>query len=271
MLPKYDLNKLESAMADFNVATGISISLYNTDCKPITSSGTSSGGYCRLVASVKKGRHSCARSNAALIEKCRKTKQIVRHICGAGLLDIAIPLLHRDEIVGFLMLGQIRCTEKFPEEALSFPVDEQALRSRYAETPLFDETKIESIINIATMLTKYIMFENLVRSQQKQSAVAIADFIEENLSTKLTVEVISSGVHLSPAGIYKCMRQNYSCTLGEYICDCRIKRAALLLEDANLSVEEVAEAVGFSDAAYFSRCFKKARGVSPRAYRQSLQ
>ena len=268
MLAEYDINKLEDAIYDFNIATGVSITPYDLEERPITLRGTTSGRYCNLVASTNEGARACARSNRALISRCRETKQPVRHICGAGLLDIAIPLLHRGETVGFLMIGQIRNNEQLPECAQKFPIDREEILDCYRGLPLYNDQMIESIINIATMLTKYVMFENMVKSQQKPSSVAIADYVESHLCEKLTVGTVSRGMHMSVSGIYKCMRQSYGCTLSEYITERRIAKAAELLEEGELSVEAVAEAVGFTDAAYFSRRFKKIRGISPLKYRK---
>jgi AraC-like DNA-binding protein len=47
----------------------------------------------------------------------------------------------------------------------------------------------------------------------------------------------------------------------------RLGRAATLLERSNLTVTEVAVSVGFRDPLHFSRRFRRAYGVSPRAYR----
>ena len=271
MLPRYDLNKLENAMYDFNQATGISISLYDTDGKMVTRRGTNASVYCSLIATTKEGQRACRRSNRALIEECRRTKKTARHICESGLLDIIIPLLHRGEIVGFLMLGMIKINQRFPEGALSLPLYESDLKERYDSLPLLDEQKIESIINIATMLTTHIMFENMVRSRRNQSSNTIADYVERHLGERLTVESVARGVHLSAGSIYKTIHKQYNCTLGEYVCTKRIERARTLLEDKELSIEQVADAVGFTDPAYFSRCFKKVVGVSPREFRKTLQ
>ncbi|MBD9640698.1 helix-turn-helix domain-containing protein [Ensifer sp. ENS07] len=43
--------------------------------------------------------------------------------------------------------------------------------------------------------------------------------------------------------------------------------ASILLDNSGLQVSEVAEVLGFKDAAYFSRFFKRIAGVSPRAHR----
>ena len=47
----------------------------------------------------------------------------------------------------------------------------------------------------------------------------------------------------------------------------RLERAALLLEQRAGTISEVAYAVGFRDAEYFSRLFRQAYGIPPSAYR----
>jgi AraC family transcriptional activator of pobA len=49
-----------------------------------------------------------------------------------------------------------------------------------------------------------------------------------------------------------------------------IQEATTLLDSSTLQISEAAEALGFKDAAYFSRFFKRMSGVSPRAYRQGI-
>lgn len=267
MLPEYDVGKLESAVYDFNRATGVSITLYDPALRAMTHRGLNAARYCRLIASCKEGGRICGRSNRALIEECRRAKRPVRHICGAGLLDIAIPLLHREEIVGFLMIGQIRRSEEPPVIADTLPLDHGELEDCYRSLPIYNDGMIESIINIATMLTKYIVFENMVKAPAAQSA-AVASYIDAHLTERLSVEELARATHISPSGLYKCMRHRFGCTPREYIRARRIERALPLLEDTALSIERVAETVGFTDAAYFSRCFKKIHGCSPLRYRK---
>jgi AraC-like DNA-binding protein len=49
--------------------------------------------------------------------------------------------------------------------------------------------------------------------------------------------------------------------------DVRRRRAIQLLENTSLSMEQVAERTGFSDAASFRRSFRKWTGQAPKAYR----
>ncbi len=52
----------------------------------------------------------------------------------------------------------------------------------------------------------------------------------------------------------------------EYLTRFRINKAAALLRSSNLSVGEAAYSTGFSDQLYFSRVFKKYKGVPPSKY-----
>lgn len=51
----------------------------------------------------------------------------------------------------------------------------------------------------------------------------------------------------------------------------RLRRARALLENSRLSVEQVAEAVGYQDATALRRLMKKVAGANPSRYRQVLQ
>lgn len=56
----------------------------------------------------------------------------------------------------------------------------------------------------------------------------------------------------------------------EYRIQIRLENACSLLRSTSYSMREISEAVGFTDAAYFSRLFKKRFGQSPQNYRNSL-
>lgn len=54
----------------------------------------------------------------------------------------------------------------------------------------------------------------------------------------------------------------------EYLANARVNKAKFLLSSTSLSVEGVAEALGYYDACYFSRQFKRITGTSPGKYRK---
>ena len=62
------------------------------------------------------------------------------------------------------------------------------------------------------------------------------------------------------------LQMNYS----DYIASLRIQRAKELLQNEVLSIQEIAEQVGYNDYFYFTKVFKKVQGISPSKYRKSL-
>jgi AraC-like DNA-binding protein len=58
---------------------------------------------------------------------------------------------------------------------------------------------------------------------------------------------------------------------GRFHLDSRIDRAAALLHQGRLTIKEIAAQLNFCDEFYFSRCFKRRFGQSPRAFRQRVR
>ena len=57
----------------------------------------------------------------------------------------------------------------------------------------------------------------------------------------------------------------------QYILSIRINNAVSLLETTDYNVTEISAIVGYENPLYFSRIFKKQKGVSPSEYRKMLQ
>ena len=57
----------------------------------------------------------------------------------------------------------------------------------------------------------------------------------------------------------------------QYILSKRIYNAEILLRDPSYNVTEISRIVGYDNPLYFSRIFKKAKGLSPSEYRKSIE
>ena len=91
-------------------------------------------------------------------------------------------------------------------------------------------------------------------------------FIDYNYSRSIDVDDIAANVGISRSHLYRLFMKHISVPPNEYLTRYRIQKASLLLESSNLSVGEAAYSTGFSDQLYFSRVFKKYKGLSPSQY-----
>lgn len=83
----------------------------------------------------------------------------------------------------------------------------------------------------------------------------------------LGVDDLCAAVHLSRAQVHRRLTGQTGLSATLYIRSVRLERAKELLEQTDLAVFEVAYAVGFQDAAYFSRVFGERYGRAPRDVR----
>ena len=82
-------------------------------------------------------------------------------------------------------------------------------------------------------------------------------YIETNYSYPVTVEDIAYYVGISRSHLFR-----------EYLTEYRIKQACHLLRETDLSVSAIAYSVGFENNLYFSKAFRKQKGLSPSEYRK---
>ena len=94
------------------------------------------------------------------------------------------------------------------------------------------------------------------------------DYIYDHLHTRITVELLAKRVNLTPSYLSRLFKKETGQNFLDYLTELRISKAKELLCGETLSVQDVAETVGYSDLKYFSRLFKKATGVSPSDYKK---
>lgn len=91
--------------------------------------------------------------------------------------------------------------------------------------------------------------------------------IEDNLdNTDLDVSFLVEAIGMSKTVLYKKVQAITNLSVADLIKTVRLKQAALLLEQNQMSIADIAFAVGFNDRKYFSKEFKKQFEVSPSEY-----
>lgn len=96
-------------------------------------------------------------------------------------------------------------------------------------------------------------------------------FIEYNYSRDIDVDALAANAGISRSHLYRLFMQHISMPPNEFLTRYRIQKASILLKSHHLSVGEAAYSTGFSDQLYFSRVFKKYKGVPPSRYAEFAQ
>ena len=105
-----------------------------------------------------------------------------------------------------------------------------------------------------------------VGSSSSQSVLAAIKYIQFNYSHDISVDDIAKAVGVSRSHLYRVFMSNVGQSPIDYLTNYRVGEACSLLKSSNLSIAEIAVSVGFFDQFYFSRVFKKVKGVPPSKY-----
>lgn len=96
------------------------------------------------------------------------------------------------------------------------------------------------------------------------------ELMREHLKEVLTCEQICDLIGLSTRQLERLFRQHLNTSPTAYYMSLRLEYARQQLKNSSLSVQTIARQVGFSSTSYFSRCYRKQFGVTPREARTGV-
>ena len=107
--------------------------------------------------------------------------------------------------------------------------------------------------------------------ENSQAALVMAHvrrYLEDNYMFDLSLDSVSEILHISPAYLSAQFKKYQKMNFLDCLTELRINAAKELLNDPFRSSAEVASMVGYEDASYFARAFKKRTGMTPTQYRR---
>ena len=96
----------------------------------------------------------------------------------------------------------------------------------------------------------------------------VREFIDAQIPNEITISDLAALAELSHYHFIRAFKDTVGLSPYQYVLSERIRRARALLSGSDLSLGDVALAVGFSDAAHLNRVFRKFAGVTPTAFRR---
>lgn len=106
-------------------------------------------------------------------------------------------------------------------------------------------------------------------SSEKSVIVStLMTFLNENYMRQISLDMISKSIYLSPAYISKVFREEMGESPINYLIKIRLAKARELLLEGKHSIKSVARSVGYEDAYYFSKLYKKYHSVPPSKVRR---
>ncbi|MGM0901864.1 MAG: helix-turn-helix domain-containing protein [Bacillota bacterium] len=119
------------------------------------------------------------------------------------------------------------------------------------------------------MVNEYCEAVNKLSLKQYNYKIRKAiEYIRTHISEDLSLNTISAAIDLSPHELSRQFKKQTHKSLTDYINEQRILEAIYLIDNQHLSITDISLMVGFNDVNYFTKVFKKFKGMTPSHYRK---
>lgn len=129
---------------------------------------------------------------------------------------------------------------------------------------------IASSVLYEILVELYILLHGKHENEaSKESSIIqkIQLYIDENYNQYLTIDELSKLVNVTPQYLCKLFKKHLRIRPFQYIAMKRIQNAKKMLSHTNMSINDIANLVGYSSFSYFCAIFKKYEFISPSEFR----
>lgn len=112
----------------------------------------------------------------------------------------------------------------------------------------------------------------------EQSAAGRSEFAErarqyvlDNVDKRIFLQSVADAVSISPGYLSALFKKTYGMNLVDFINKVKCERACELIKEGSYRIYEISYRLGFENAYYFTRVFKRNIGLTPTAYQKQLR
>ncbi|WP_207063583.1 AraC family transcriptional regulator [Motiliproteus sp. SC1-56] len=132
--------------------------------------------------------------------------------------------------------------------------------------------QLKPFLHAANQLRQILSYLALLRSRDSTRAgldlERVHSYMQAHIHQSLELDTLARQVNLSKYHFAKRYKELTGTSAINHFINLKIEHACQLLDLGHQSVSEISYALGYDDAYYFSRIFKKVMGLSPTAYRK---
>lgn len=197
---------------------------------------------------------------------------ILQHQPDIILLDVQMPLKNGIEVMKEVEKAGLNPVIIILSGYDEFKYAQQAIRYGAKEYLLKPTRAADILACVNRLADEYFEKENSQTENGKEEQTnhfvkGAQEYIEEHYSEDLTLNGVAEYLGISGGYLSTLFMKILGYGFVDYLQEVRIRHACSYLQQNYLKTYEIAYKVGFRDEKYFSKVFKKLRGMSPKEYR----
>jgi len=137
---------------------------------------------------------------------------------------------------------------------------------------IYTQAKIQSILTMflsfLTEESEKITSKDMSCSDTNEKIYDVISYLRHNYNKQIKLEDLAEKFYISKFYLTRVFKKTSGFTISEYLQSLRVLEAQKQLKESDLSISEIALAVGFSNPSSFGKVFKHVTGLTPLTYRK---
>lgn len=268
-------DKVQQLLDNFASVMKIRTVFFTADGKLLRSGGRdkNNSAYCTCLQKHYFSLEKCVALDNEKQAESRKDHCLKCYRCHGGLHEVLAPVTAHGKLVGFILFGQFRTSSKLPAAVANRCKNEQELQKMeqmFLALPYFEKKSLENLLGLLEMMVDYIVTHELITQKGDELYEAILSFIERHFKENPSVTDLAKHLGKSVSGLSHFLNERHAESFKTLLIKRKLHEAdKILREQPRLPLKSVASAIGIEDHYYFSRLYKKYRGITPGEYRKT--
>ncbi|SHH92954.1 PocR ligand-binding domain-containing protein [Clostridium grantii] len=275
--------EVQKLLNDYQSLINVRIAVFDTHFNELFSSPKTISDFCSKIRCYPKVADACKYCDHKAFRQSKANKDIYIYKCHLGLYEAVTPIHDNEEILGYIMIGQVLdenpkkdqwqqlCRKlssltEYSEESNHF----EDLKPLYNNLKQMSIDQIESVSRIMKACASSIWLQHIIDIERSPIIQRINNYVLNNYKETITTEKICHDLKISKTTIYNYLKTDYNLSLSQYINNIRLEKAKELLKESSISIADISCSVGFDDYNYFSRIFKTKYKITPSKYRKTF-
>lgn len=125
----------------------------------------------------------------------------------------------------------------------------------------------EQVVEITARYLEWLMRETKPMDALRNNAVQIVlERVRQDCSQPWSLDGLAEEIHVNASYLSHLFKEHTGQCFTDYLAELRIAKAVELICTTDMSLAQIGEQVGYADPNYFSRVFKKRKGIGPREF-----
>jgi len=270
-----DTSKIIGILKDYYTVTHIRIAILNNDYKDIAGYPDKRAALCEYIRTSKIANKHCEECDEKACSIARNCGSAYMYKCHAGLYEIIRPLYVNGLIVGFLFFAHMLsgeskeyCLNDILSRTKNFNLDDNKIKELVNNSALLNYDYIKAASRLLETIATHLCLEKMGLIKEYDNLITnINRYIYDHIKENIQINDICNAVGVGKTKLCSISKEYFKTGIHEHIRQIKIDKAKeILINEPEVSIDDVVQRCGFSDYNYFIYIFRNIVGITPKKF-----